>query len=439
MVGNPQWERAAVLSLVVLTFAGCGGGTAGTAAPGSSDSAPGASAPSASAPGTSETGKLIVWTYYVVGGQIDAFNQQTKDIWEVKHPDVAIEHVQIPFDQLASKLLGTAVTQDGPDVVLDNVVVEFPTLASSGVLADMTGLWDSYADKSLFPESSVWKWEDKVYNLLSYTNLLGLYYNKDILDELGIAPPTTVSEFEAAMGKISSDGNYTPLAMSGVPSPEGAWMFMPFLLGEGINYCNLEVAPVQEAMTMFTRWADSKYIPRETATWDQADAWQAFFSGKYAFGINGNWNLGDVRSKATFTVGTTRLPAGSQGSHVFPGGEAIGIGSYSKNRDLAWDYITTTWLSKEASLINFKASGQIPTRSDLATDPAVASDALATPFVEAAAETSAWPLNSETAAMQNAVGAAFSALISGQKTAEQAAQEAVEGVKAAREKGGGSC
>lgn len=383
--------------------------------------------------------KLTVWTYYVHGGQTDAMDQQTAELWAVAHPDVAIEHVQIPFDQLASKLLGSVVTGDGPDVVLDNVVVDFPTLASSGALLDMTPYWEAYADKDQFPASSVWTWDDKVFNLLSYTNLLGLFMNQDALDKLGIAAPTTIEEFETAMAAIKADGTYTPLAMSGVASPEGAWLFFPLLLGEGVDYCNLDAASLQTGLERLKTWVDNGWLPQDAATWDQADAWQAFFSGNYAFGLNGNWNLGDVRNNATFAVTTGRYPAGSQGSHVFPGGEAIGIGGTSKNPDLAWEYIQTAWLSKEAGLINFNASGQIPTRGDLAQDPTVTQDPLALPFVQAAAETGNWPKNEKTADMQNAIGVAVSEIISGQTAPADAAAAAADAVKAALDAGGGSC
>lgn len=383
--------------------------------------------------------KLTVWTYYVHGGQTDAMDQQNAELWAASHPDVAIEHVQIPFDQLASRLLGSVVTGDGPDVVLDNVVVDFPTLASSGALLDLTPYWDAYEDKAQFPASSVWTWEDRVYNLLSYTNLLGLFMNQDALDRLGIAAPTTIEEFETAMAAVKADGTSTPLAMSGVASPEGAWLFFPILLGEGVDYCNLDGASLQTGLERLRSWVDQGWLPQDAATWDQADAWQAFFSGNYAFGLNGNWNLGDVRNNATFTVSTTRYPAGSQGSHVFPGGEAIGIGGTTQVPDLAWEYIKTAWLSKEAGLINFNASGQIPTRGDLAQDPAITQDALALPFVQAAAETGNWPKNEKTADMQNAIGTAVSEIISGQTTPADAASRAADAVKAALEAGGGSC
>ncbi len=294
-----QATGAAVIGIMVLTA--CGSGTE-----------------SGSGPSGGSQKTLTVWTYYTAGGQNDALDQQNA-LFTKAHPDVKIQTVQIPFDQLPSKLLATATTQDGPDVVLDNVVVDFPTLASAGVLADLTDRWGGYADKGLFPDSAVWKFEDKVYNVMSYTNLLGLYYNKDLLDAAGVTPPTTMAEFQTALQKLAPAHKNSVLAESGAPTVEGAWMFMPQLLGEGKDYCSMSEGDLKTGLDTVKGWSTGGVIPRETATWDQADAWQAFMSGKYPFGINGNWNLADAKT-ASFTVGTTRFPAGPQGSHVFPGG-----------------------------------------------------------------------------------------------------------------------
>jgi multiple sugar transport system substrate-binding protein len=381
---------------------------------------------------------LVIWSYYTAGGQLDALDQQN-ELWNEANPDVKIEHVQIPFDQLPSRLLATASTQDGPDVVLDNVVVDYPSLVAGGVLADLTDYWDGYADKDLFGESAALKYGDgNIYNVMSYTNLLGLYSNEDILAEYGLEVPTTLEEFDAAMATVAEAGQYTPLAMSGAATVEGAWMFMPLILNNGGSYCSFEGDAVSTGFETLDDWARSGYIPADTATWDQADAWQAFMSGDYAFGINGNWNLGDVPN-AAFEMGTARYPAGPEGSFVFPGGEGIGIGAFSDKKDLAWEYIETAWMSEEASLINFAASGQIPTRTTVAEADEVASNELAQPFIEAAGEAAAWPGNEQTAAMQNAVGAASSGLISGQFSTQEAIENAIADVEAAREAGGGGC
>src|SRR5699024_9880705 len=218
---------------------------------------------------------------------------------------------------------------EGPDVVFDNVVVDFPTLAGSGVLYDMSSYWAEYEDAGQFPENAAWEYEDGLYNVMSYTNLLGLYYNADALDEVGIDPPTTIEEFDAALHAVLDDGRYTPLALSGAPDVGSAWVTFAQLLGEGVDYCNITEEATASVFSRVESWAASGIIPQDAATWDQPDAWQPFLTGNYAFAINGNWQLGNRFDEIEFEVGTTRYPAGSAGSHVFPGGEGIAIGEFA--------------------------------------------------------------------------------------------------------------
>lgn len=413
------------VSALMLVACGSDGGDGNT---------DGAASPDGDAAAGGDEGQtLTVWTYYVSGGQVDALEAQN-ELFAESHPHVTVEHVQLPFDQLASRLLAGVSTQDGPDIVFDNVVVDFPALASSGALLDLSSYWSNYEDAGQFPDSAVWEQDGGIYNLMSYTNLLAMFVNEDVLAEHGLEPPTNLDEFEDAMATIADGGTATPLAMSGVASPEGAWMFMPMLLGQGIDYCNFEGDEVTAAFERLGTWADNRWIPKETATWDQADAWQAFMSGDYAFGWNGNWNLGDV-DNADFQVSTVQHPGGK----VFPGGEGIGIGSFSDDPDLAWEYLKTAWLSQEAGLINFSNSGQIPTRGDLSDAPEVQENTLVQPFVTAAGETGEWPQNENSAAMQNAVGRAVSDVISGGADPATAAQKAIDAVAAEIEDGGGSC
>lgn len=134
-----------------------------------------------------------------------------------------------------------------------------------------------------------------------------------------------------------------------------------------------------------------------------------------------------------------QYPAGPTGSHVFPGGEGLGIGAFSKHPDLAWQYLQESWLSKEAGVIDFTQSGQIPTRSEVALTPEVTSNPMAAPFVAATKTVSAWPRNPRTADMQTVVGTQFSAVVSGQTSPAAGAATAESKIAADIKAGGGGC
>lgn len=383
--------------------------------------------------------KLTVWTYYAGPGQLGALKNQDK-VFEKACPNVTVNQVQVPGAQLDSKLLATASTRSGPDVLLNNVVVDFPELQAAGVMYDLTKAWQAYPQRKLFPDAGIWKAPNgHIYTVMSYTNLIGLYYNKDILDRYHLSPPKNLAEFEAAMKTVTDAGKYKGLAESGAPNVEGAWLWMPLLLSQDVNYCNFSGPKVLKAFQRLEKWAKSGYIPKATATWSQGDAWQQFVTGKYAFGINGNWNLGTAAGTAKFKYGTGRFPTATGKSIVFPGGEGLAIGAYTKHPDVAWKYLETAWLSKSGSIADYASSGQIPVRSDVAETPEVKNNKLVTPFVEAAANTGSWPNNPKTAQMQNALGKAVSGVISGQINAKDAAATAISTVDDARKAGGGGC
>ncbi|WBU36963.1 ABC transporter substrate-binding protein [Homoserinibacter sp. YIM 151385] len=381
---------------------------------------------------------LTFWSYYS-GTQADWLEAQVA-AFEKANPDVSIDIVQTVGDQQDQKLLASVATGTTPDLFINNIVVDYPTLVAGGVTADLSDYWDAYGDADIYPEAAAWRTDDRVYNLLPFTNLIGLYANEDILGEVGIDEvPTTLDELDAALEAVEADGRHKGIALSGAPSVEGAWLFAPQLLGLGVDYCGFEGAEVDAAFARIERWAQSGSTPQATATWDQTDAWQQFATGDYAFGINGNWNLGNA-AEVDFDWSTSQYPAPAGGeSIVYPGGEGFGIGAKSEHKDLAWQFIEQAVLSPEAGEAIFEAAGSIPVRTDTAELPAIAENAAVQPFVRAAQTAGTWPNNENTASIQTALGEAASSVYSGQTGAAQASAAAIEDVAAAIEDGGGTC
>jgi multiple sugar transport system substrate-binding protein len=384
------------------------------------------------------TTTLTFWEYYT-GTQLTWLQDQVAK-FEKANKNVKVNLVNVVGSQQDQKLLASVATGSTPDLFINNIVVDNPTLVAGGVMKDLTPYWNSYPDKGQYPSGAVWKTDGKVYNLMSYTNLLGMFYNKDILDASGISsPPTTLDELQADLAKVKAGGKYQGLAESGAPTVEGAWLFAPQLLGQGINYCNFQGPKVNDAFNRIATWSKNGYIPLSTATWDQNASWQQFMTGKFAFALNGNWQLGNVK-QASFKYGTTQFPAPTDGkSQVYPGGEGFAIGSKSKNPDLAWKFLEQMVLSKQGNQSVYEEAGSIPVRADVANIPAIKSDQFVQPFVTAAHDTASWPNNKNTADMQTALGKAVSSVISGQQTAQQGAKSAIDSISASIQKGGGSC
>jgi multiple sugar transport system substrate-binding protein len=394
------------------------------------------SSPGSASGGSGQHITLTVWSYFG-GDQLAALKAEDK-LFEQTHPNVTVNEIVVPGPELDTKLLAAASTHAGPDVFFNNVVVDFPELAAAGAFYNLTKFWDAYPDKSQFPSAAIWKAANgQIDNVMSYSNLLGLFYNKTILDQYHLTPPTTVAQLESDMQVITKAGKYTAMAASADPEPDGAWTWFPLLLEQGTNYCNLTAANAAPMFQTVADWTKAGYLPKEAATWTQTDTWTQFMTGKYAFLIDGNWNLGAAKA-ATFSWGTTQYPAGADGSQVFPGGEAMGIGAFTKYPQAAWEYLQT-WLTSQGSVIDFQNSGQVPTRADAATTPAVKDDTAAAPFVAAIKTVSAWPRSSKTAQMQTSVGTELSDVVSGQASAASAAAATATAIQSDIKAGGGVC
>lgn len=380
---------------------------------------------------------LTFWEYY--GDTQLTWLQGQVATFEKANPHVYVNLVQVVGGQQDQKLLASVSMGNTPDLFINNIVVDNPLLVSGGVMKDLTPYWNSYPDKAQYPSGAVWKTNGKVYNLMTYTNLLGMYYNKDILGQYGIStPPKTLGELQIDMAKVEAGGKYKGLALSGAPTVEGAWLFAPQLLGLGIDYCNFSGPKVTDAFGRVAQWSKAGYLPLASATWDQNAAWQQFMTGKFAFAFNGNWQLGNVKT-ATFKYGTAKYPAPASGtSQVYPGGEGFAIGSKSQHPDLAWKFLEQL-LSKQGNESVYTAAGSIPVRADTTDIPAIKNDKFVQPFVAAAQDTAQWPNNTNTATMQTSLGKAVSAVISGQQSGQQGAQSAESAIQTNIHKGGGSC
>ena len=407
----------ALLVAGALTLTACSGGSSG--------------APSGSA--TEAGGQTItVWHYFSDPNQV-ALMDKYAQLFESAHPGDKVVNTFVPYDQMNSKVVSAAGSKTGPDVVVFNGA-EAATIVLGGGLAPMDDYLSSWADKKQLPDSVLHVINGKTYALQGYVNLLGLWYNKDILDKIGVKPPTTIDELEADMQK-AKDAGYSGITLSGLPNSQGEWQAYPWLTNEGFSYDNLSQSALAAGLARVRGWVNKGWLSQEATTWDQTVPFQTFAAGNVAFAENGNWQMGTAKSDAKFNYGVTSLPLGGNG-RIYLGGEGEGIGAFSKHPDLAWQYLVSSYLSPEGQLAAASMVGSVPSRLDVAKDNQVTSNPLLAPFTQEIAEKGAvYPSAAippeGVANVQSAMGQAWSAALSGQQSPDAAAATAIAAVKAA--------
>jgi multiple sugar transport system substrate-binding protein len=378
-----------------------------------------------------QSGTVTVWHYFSVDSQV----QELKDLatlYNQTSPKVKVNYVFVPYDQLPNKIVASSAAGTGPDVVVYNGpnVGQF---VDAKAIIDLTPYWSAFKDKDLFTPAVVHSIDGKVYGVQGYVNLLGLWYNKDILDKVGVKPPTTIDELTTALQKVTKAG-YKGITLTGKPNDQGEWQSYPWMSAYGWSYSSPDAGAAQQAFSLVSGWASKGYLSRIVVTWEQVEPFQAFTVGNVAFTENGNWQLGTAKANAHFNYGVVAMPSGPNPAKVYLGGEAESIGAFSKNPKLAWAYLEGSYFSKAGQLIAFKDVGSIPSRKDAAEDPTVTSDQLLAPFAQEVQSVGALypPDAGPVVKVQNAqlvVGQQWSAVIAGQETPAAAAQKTVTGVQ----------
>jgi multiple sugar transport system substrate-binding protein len=375
---------------------------------------------STEAPAKDTTATINVWGYV---SEDTPWIQESIDAFNKNYPDATVVYTYYPFDQIAAKLLGTAVAGGGPDGLIYNPS-DAAKLAESGVIGDMAPFWNEFADADKFPDSVVWKNADAVVSVQGYVNTTALFYNKDILDQLGIDPPTTVEELGDDL-KLATDAGFGGMTMCANPTAESEFQIFPWLVSDGQNYGSYDAAGVSKVFGRFADWIDAGYIPRDIVGWTQGDAMDKFSGGNYAFVQGGNWTLSGDKA-FTFNWGVAPLPAGSAGSFSVGGGEGISIGANSKEAALTWEYFKSSLLDKDFELSLLQEQGNIPVRADAANAPAISSDPNLKVFAQVVADMKNRPSTAKMSDYLLAMGKVWNAVASGLTSPDDAAQQVVD-------------
>jgi multiple sugar transport system substrate-binding protein len=329
--------------------------------------------------GDSRADELTVWHYYTLDNQLKMLDEYATTFAET-HPGVTVDYVYVPMDQMNSKLIAAAGARTGPDVVIADGF-NIGTLAGAGTLAPLDEQWNGYADKDRFAEGALKVVDGTVYGVQGHVNALALWYNQDILDEVGIAPPTSMSELEAALTAVTAAG-HQGITLSGDPTIQGAFQAYSWLTDAGFSYDSPQAAPAEAAFARVRGWIEKGYLSPQASTWDQNVPFSEFLAGNVAFAQNGNWQLTSARTDASFRFGVVPLPLSDTGK-IYLGGEAESIGAFAKRPDLAWDYLQATYLSAQGQITALEAVGSLPTRDDASKAEAISTDPVLAAFAAA--------------------------------------------------------
>lgn len=348
---------------------------------------------------------LTFWHGWSAPGEVEAIEANIK-AFEDKHPHIRVKVVKgITDDKLNQGL--RAGGSSAPDVVSSFTTDNVGRFCSSKALTDLKPFLDESGidpHKTFLPQMARYTEHDGTRCTVPLLgDAYGLYYNKTAFEEAGIkAPPKTLSEFDAAVKKLTE------------PKGDGFARlgFMPLYLGYettvehyggqfGIRYVdtdgksNTAQDPAVKAMlTWQKKLVDdlggfSKLNRFRTSLGDEWGPKHPFHTGQVAMQLDGEWR-GKMASdsKLPFEIGAAPFPvpddqAGDYGKGYLSG-TILGIASNSPRKNAAWELVKYLSTDTDAVVSFANAIHNVPSTVAALKSPKLSNDPLYRTFVDIA-------------------------------------------------------
>ncbi|WP_428638968.1 sugar ABC transporter substrate-binding protein [Schaalia sp.] len=371
-------------------------------------------------PGAASDGGTVtieMWDYLGQGVSNTAMEAAVA-AFEKANPGYEVKRTSFAYGDLAKSIVQGGVGGAVPDLAVVDVV-DNQNFAALGLVKDLTETEGSRSGEFHPGPWTSTQMDGKTYGLPLNSNNLGLYYNKALLDEAGVAVPTTWEELSAA-AKVTANGDVSGLAISAVKNEQGTFQFLPFVWQTGGDLEDYATSGA-EALSFLKGMIDEGSVSSAVTNYSQEDARTQFTAGKVAMMMNGPWELQNL-ADVPFEWGVAPLPKGKEAATGL-GGENVVVLQEGKQADAAVklaEFLT----SAEGAKIYCDESGQLSARPDLAGKLKLSSDDKLKVFEDQLAVAHARAYGKQYAKVSEAVQLSMQEALTGASTPEEAAKKA---------------
>jgi raffinose/stachyose/melibiose transport system substrate-binding protein len=292
---------AAIAAIACLTVSACTPGVAGSAA---ANTAP-------SGPVTTDPGKLGNTTLnvldYFTGGVDNTWMNDVVAAFEKKYPNITVKRQSITWSDLMQELPLKLKSPNPPDIVPpNNGWQSLGTLVQGGLVDKLDSYataygWDKYVPASIlreqeFSANGQQMGTGALFGMpTALSSTIEVYYNRSLLQHLGLSVPTTYNAFVNDLAKAKQSG-ITPIelgnqAQSGITQPLYSVMdalgnqsvITNLIYSLGQNSLESQASGFPQAVAAMHDWAAKGYFTDQFAGVPETDAETQFVQGNGLF------------------------------------------------------------------------------------------------------------------------------------------------------------
>jgi raffinose/stachyose/melibiose transport system substrate-binding protein len=272
------------------------------------------------------------------------------------HPNITIRRQAITTDQLRKVVKTALASGSGPDIIYyDGGPGYAGVLAQAKLLIPITSYAAKYHWTTRFESTALQgtSLNGTLYGLPLETDLIGMYYNKTLIDQAKLTVPQTVSQLLSFCTQAKAKGYYA-VAFSDNPGWQAFHEFtmvtnnlmgpaaMARLLFQHQGSWNTPQM-AQAIKLFFVDMQKAGCFPPSVNALAYTDANGLFNTGKALLNPTGSWEASDIEQNASkYQVGMVPFPAvsGGSGRHYVTGvGSAFFISSKSAHQDAAAQFL----------------------------------------------------------------------------------------------------
>ncbi|MCX7522979.1 extracellular solute-binding protein [Microbacterium sp. STN6] len=324
---------------------------------------------------------LTVWDQETTPGISDSLDELNKEFHQ-KYSNVKIDRVVRSGSDLRTTLKLALSSKNPPDVIQANQgYADMAAYVKAGLLTDLGPYEDAYGWAKRFPSSqlaldSVSKDGSSIgggnlYGVSITGEMVGVFYNKSVLDKLGLSVPKSMDEFEAQLPKIKNAG-MLPISFGDQDkSPAIHLLSIPLIPALGQQKAadlvfhrsgSFTSQPATQAAQTLADWASKGYVTPGFNGINSNSAATTFGQGGSAYFLGGVWNQNAIQEAGAGETGAgfTVLPQKNGDPLVAMGGIGMGwaIPSGSKQKDAAAAYID--FISSSKGMDVLQKNSQLP-------------------------------------------------------------------------------